>query len=100
MKFWYKEFQVSATEAFPGRTKIYRPIIPFGIESRYKKIGYEVLLDSGADWNLFHSVIGEILGIDVPKGKKQPFGGIGGGNYLAYFHEVTIFIGGWPMKVA
>jgi hypothetical protein len=65
MKFGYKEILVEPTEAFPLRTKAYRPIIPVSVGYGDKKIGCEVLLDSGADWNLLPSVIGEIIGIDA-----------------------------------
>jgi len=99
MKFRYKEVEARPTEAFPQKTKTYRPIVPVVLEYENKKIGCEALLDSGADWNLLPSVIGEIVGIDIESGKKQPFGGIGGGSFVAYFREVIIFVGGWPIKV-
>jgi hypothetical protein len=98
MKFWYKEFPLAQTDVF-GRKKLYRPIIPVTIEYSGKKVGYEALLDSGADWNLFPAVLGEIIGIDVGKGKKLAFGGIGGGDFTAYFHEVVLSVGGWPAKI-
>ena len=98
MNFGYKEFPLSKIDVF-GRKKIYRPIIPVLIEYGGKKIGYEALLDSGADWNLFPAVLGEIIGIDIEKGKKLAFGGIGGGEFTAYFHEVTLRVGGWPAKI-
>ncbi len=100
MKFGYKEIPTNPSEAFPDRRKVFRPIIPVKIEYNGRQIGYEALLDSGADWNIFHSVIGEIIGIDVPNGKREEFGGIGGGQFTAYFHDVTLYIGGWPMKVS
>ena len=99
MKFAYKKLPAVPSEAFPNRKSVLSPIIPITIEYRSKKIGYEALVDSGADWNIFPSLLGDILGIDVPKGKKDNFGGIGGGSFVAYFHEVTLHIGGWPMKV-
>jgi hypothetical protein len=98
MKFGYKEFPLSQVDVF-GRKKIYRPIIPVLIEYGGKKIGYEALLDSGADWNLFPAVLGEIIGIDIEKGKKLLFGGIGGGDFMAYFHEIALYVGGWPIKI-
>ena len=99
MKFGYKKIPAGPSEAFPKRKEILRPIIPITIEYNGKKIGYEVLIDSGADWNLFHSIMGEVIGIDIAKGKKEKFGGIEGGSCMAYFHEVTIYVGGHPIKV-
>ena len=94
IKFQYKKEPISSSEAFPQRTSISRPIIPIQIEYKGKKVGYEVLVDSGADWNLFHSVIGEIIGIDITSGKKLEFHGIGGGRFTAFFHNVKVYIGG------
>lgn len=99
MKFAYKAIPASPSPAFPEREKVYRPIIPVTIEYQGKKVGYEALLDTGADWNIFPETIGAIIGIDVQNGAKNTFGGIGGGEYVAYFHEVTLYIGGWPIKV-
>ncbi len=100
MKFGYKVIPALPSNAFPNRKTIARPVIPIKLEHDGKTVGYEALLDSGADWNIFHSVIGEIIGIDVPTGKLQTFGGIGGGQFKSYFHEVTLYIGGWPITVA
>ena len=99
MKFGFKELPASPSDAFPARKSVLRPIISIKLEHGNKEIGYEALLDSGADWNIFHAVIGEIIGLDIEKGKKESFGGIGGGKFTAYFHDVTLYIGGWPIKV-
>jgi hypothetical protein len=100
MKFGFKELPANPSEAFPTRKNVFRPVIPVTIEYGGKKVAYEALLDSGADWNLFPSIMGEIIGIDIAKGKREPFGGIGGGGFTAYFHDVTLYIGGWPIKVS
>lgn len=96
MKFVYKKEPCNPSDAFPAIKHIYRPIIPITLEFESRKIGYEALLDSGADWNLFHSIIGEAIGVTVEKGKKISFRGIGGGDFTAYFHTLTVTIGGWP----
>ncbi len=99
MKFPYKQLPANPSVAFPKRTKIYRPIIPVTIEYNGKKVGYEALIDSGSDWDIFPEALGGIIGIDVQKGAIDKFGGIGGGQFTAYFHDITLYIGGWPMKV-
>ena len=78
MKFGYKKVPAPPSEAFPKRAYSYYPLIPIGIEYKGNTTGYEALVDSGADWNVFPAVLGEVIGIDVPTGKKQEFGGIGG----------------------
>ena len=65
MKFRYKKYG----------SGILRPVIP--IEIIYKDIAvpYEVLVDSGADYNIFDAQLAEILGIEIHLGKiaKQSF---------------------------
>ena len=94
MKFKYKKFRIPPTLAFPKRKHLLRPIIPVQISYKDLTIGYEALLDSGADLCIFHAEIGEFLNIPVKKGKKEPFGGIVGPREVAYIHEVDIGIGG------
>lgn len=64
-----------------------------------KSIEYGVLIDSGADFCIFHTEMAEILGIPVEKGKKITFYGTGGTPQTAYFHDVEIEIAGWPMEL-
>lgn len=61
MKFRYKEIAPQYT----------RPIIPIEIineKDRSQSIKYEVLVDSGADLNIFDAEIGEAIGIDISSG--------------------------------
>ena len=57
-------------------------------------IGYEALLDSGADFCIFHAEIGEYLGIPILNGEKESFVGIVGQQAIAYIHKVNFKIGG------
>ena len=100
MKFEYQKIRAKESEAFPGRKFILRPIIPVILEYKNKKVGYKAIIDSGADYNIFHAVIGEILGLDVKSGKKENFGGISGDKLTAYFHLVNAEIGGWKYKLS
>lgn len=72
----------------------YRPIIPVAL--RYNKIefNYLALLDSGADFNIFHGDIAKILKIDLKKLKNpMQFGGIKqGAQGLGYFTAVDVGI--------
>jgi len=58
-----------------------------------------VLIDSGADFCIFHADVAEVLEIPIIKGKKIVFYGTGGIAQTAYFHNVQIEIGGWPIKL-
>ena len=88
MKFEYKKY---------GKTL--RPVIPVILQFGGAKVGYEVLVDSGADLCLFDEQIGDALGIDVHSGEKREVFGIGGKASFYYLHTVTLIVGGWPHKV-
>ena len=57
----------------------FRPIIPITIRHKKHEVGYLALLDSGADFNIFHSDIAKILKINVTKFRKFKFSGIKSG---------------------
>jgi len=80
---------------------VLRPVIPIKLSSLDNKIslGYEVLVDSGADLCIFHAEIGEELGIDIKKGKPQEVFGIGGKASIFYLHKIMIAVGGWPYEI-
>lgn len=43
----------------------YRPIVPINIKYKGREINYLVLIDSGADFNIFHKDIADLLGIGL-----------------------------------
>lgn len=88
MKFDYKRY---------GKTL--RPVIPVTVQNGDEKIGYEVLVDSGADMCLFDEQIGDALGIAVRSGEKREVFGIGGKASFYYLHTITLSVGGWPHQV-
>lgn len=89
MKFQYKKYG-------PG---ILRPVIPIEIIYQDRSVRYEVLVDSGADFCIFDSQIGGLLGMDVFSGEQQEVGGITGVAEPYYTHPVTIKVGGWPYHI-
>lgn len=101
MKFPFQKFNACPSPAFPNRYSNCRPIIPIHLLSidQSKRIQYYVLLDSGADYNLFHADIAELIGIgDFKNGKEQIMFGIEGEGIKSYFHDIIIEIGGWKYK--
>lgn len=73
----------------------YRPIIPVTISFNGKEVSYLALIDSGADFNVFHKDVADILGIDLSKLKKVQFGGISasGRQCEGSFVEVSLDLG-------
>ncbi len=101
MKFPYLKFNANPCPAFPERNSCYRPIIPVHLCSidLSKRVQYYTLLDTGADFNLFHSDLAEIVGInDFRKGNMQVIFGIEGEGIKTYFQDIIIEIGGWKFR--
>ena len=84
MKFPYKKFAKG----------ILRPIIPITLFYGKQFVIYEALVDSGADFCIFHADIAKILTIPLTKGQKRQVGGITGKLKTYYLHPITISIGG------
>jgi len=95
MDFKYRKFPVDPANCpFPNKKSSLRPVIQIDFETPAGKFGYFVLIDSGADFCIFHATIGEQLGLDVKAGKPLTFFGTSGEPQKAYFHEITFKIGG------
>ncbi|MCE9549015.1 retropepsin-like domain-containing protein [Candidatus Nomurabacteria bacterium] len=88
MKFHYQKYGLAL-----------RPVIGVNLKLNSKAINYEVLVDSGADICIFHSEVGEALGLDISKGKPREVFGVGGKASLYYLHDVEIEVGGWTYKI-
>jgi len=73
-----------------------RPIIRAEISLARGQDGVpcEVLVDSGADHNIFKAEIGELLGLDVKSGDLYEFQGINGKKSKGYIHRVWICVKG------
>ncbi|MEO6239813.1 MAG: aspartyl protease family protein [Bacteroidia bacterium] len=89
MKFNYKEYGIDTI----------RPIIPIQLIHNNQKIGYEVLVDSGADLCVFNAEIGEAIGIDIERGKRRMISGIGGKSAIMFLHTVQIKVGEQEYKI-
>jgi len=98
MKFEYKKLSLDRRSEFFGNS-VLKPIIPIRVSHQKNSLQYEALIDSGADFCIFDAEIGEALGLDVSAGKYEGFGGIQDRTgAVAYFHDVTLNIGGWDYK--
>lgn len=74
MKFRYKKYG-------PG---IVRPVIPVDLSFGERAVSYEALIDSGADLCIFPAEIGELLGIQVERGRSETVAGITGHAEIDY----------------
>ena len=99
LRFKYQTFRAKPIEAFPDRHVVIRPVIDIRLLWNHQSTQYRVLIDSGADFCIFHSDVALVLGLPVTRGKKMTFYGTGGSPQVAYFHTIQIEIGGWPMDL-
>lgn len=74
MNFKYRKYPLDPLKNpnFKKKSSI-RPVIQIDFETKSGGFGYLVLLDSGADYCVFHAEIGEKLGLDVVKGDELTF---------------------------
>ncbi len=94
MKFKYFKFPLPQRSVFFG-TSILRPVIPVDVKLGNMIVRYDALIDSGADFNIFHGELGELLGLDVRSGRQEKFNGIQANQSSeAFLHEVAVSVGG------
>ena len=89
MKFDYKRYG----------NGVLRPVMPIKLKNGNRNIGYEVLVDSGADICIFNSEIGEAIDIDIKRGKQKEVFGVGGKSSVYFLHDVEIEVGGWSYRI-
>ncbi len=71
-----------------------KPLMPITIRHKGITVSYLVLVDSGADFNVFHGDIASLLGIDLKTLKnKIPFGGIKKDNSPCMGHIASVELG-------
>lgn len=95
MNLRYQKYQVDPNNCpFPQKKSTLRPVIQLVFPSKNGEFRYLALVDSGADYCLFHSIVGQRLGINIKSGKCLTFTGTSGHPQHAYFHKVSFLIGG------
>lgn len=95
MKFPYKKFVVQSRPGGPASV-VTRPVMPIHVASQ-QRVAYEALVDSGADYSIFHAQIGEAIGLEVRKGQRVIFAGVGGVAQEGFRHPVKLEVGKWRL---
>ena len=80
-KLDYRKFPAAPTEPFPRRKSVVRPVVPVALINGSNRVRVYALIDSGADYCIFHAEIGEQLGLQIESGKSLPFSGIAGAGH-------------------
>ncbi len=98
MKFSYLKFPLPRKYDFFG-SSVLKPVVPVRITCGDMSLQYNALIDSGADFSIFHSEIGEALGLNISGGLKVGFGGVQKDVLAgAYLHMVTLTVGEYKFK--
>lgn len=84
MKFPYIQYDIAHT---------LRPIIPIRVELDGQSLRYDVLVDSGADMNIFDWDVARTLGIHVESGDPANLYGVTGISQEFYIHDVVLRVG-------
>jgi len=93
MKFPYKKIPV-VDPKFREVSSAFRPIIPVTLSFKGSSVGYEVLIDSGADECVFDAEIAKVLHLPLIEEKEKSFGGVGGSEIKAYRQGIEMGVGG------
>lgn len=96
-EFSYRELEVLPSPASRKTKKVLRPIIPIILIYGKIIVGYEALIDSGADYNIFDAEIADVLGIKLTAGNRRQVVGLGG-RIKGYEHGVNLRIGEYQYK--
>lgn len=102
MRFPYKKFPLQPAPGGPRPGYVLRPVIPIRLQVGQRYVSFEALIDSGADFCIFHASLGEIVGLDIRSGREVTFHGVAGIKQHAYFHAVQLEMGGtrFPCRAA
>ena len=92
MKFPYVKVKTRTAEG--EAYEVLLPLIPVGVRYQDKTLRYVALLDSGAEMSMFHGQLAQALGIDLTRGTRRTFYGVGHGQTVGSIHSVDLEVGG------
>ena len=96
LKYPYRKIPLDKKDELYG-SSILKPIIPIVVSGGERFVIYDALIDSGADFCIFHAEVGEALGLDICRGKKRDFSGIQKTSKRseAFLHKVALSVQGF-----
>ena len=88
----YKKIHIPSRGDFPAQVK-YSPIVATVLENKTSRLefSFDSIIDSGADYCVFPSQLGELIGLNVELGKRLPTYGVGGQEIL-HFHQIKVVV--------
>ena len=95
IEYPYVSFEVEVTPNSKRLKTVWRPVVEIIIFRGGNYAAYPVLIDSGADYNIFHGGILQALGGRLSTGKKRRIVGLGNQQLKGYEHKIDIkLVGG------
>ena len=82
------------------RSFVRRPVIPVHILHAGRGVACEALLDSGADFSIFHAEIADAMGLDLRKAEPVRFSGVSGSGCRGRRRNVTLELAGHRIRCA
>lgn len=67
------------------------PIVPIVLQGKRRPVLFDVFVDSGADYSVFHEKVAILLGFKLTSGKKKIVTVGDGDEMLVYLHTVDVF---------
>ncbi len=90
MQYHYYAFDVEFSPGTKRRKTLWRPIVEIILVYGKRIVAYPVLIDSGSDYNIFHSGVAEALDINLTFGKKRRLYGLGEQPIKGYEHKIDL----------
>lgn len=69
---------------------ILRPIVDVIVIHNNMIVGYECLVDSGSDYNIFDEKLANTLDIDIKSGNERSIVGVGKQKLIGYEHNLNL----------
>lgn len=84
----------------PGHDSFWLPVIPIRLRLGERAVRVEAIVDSGSHCCLFHSRVGELLGLDVGSGVRDTLSGaLRSPQSEVYYHRLWMDVAGERLSV-
>lgn len=90
----YVSFEVEAAQNSTRKLAVWRPMVEIIVLFGNNYVSYPVIVDSGADFNIFHGGLLEALGGKLTKGRKRKIVGLGDQPLKGYKHKIELKLPG------
>ena len=95
MKYDYTAFPLPKIDPVSKQDLALRPVLSVVLFANRKRTApIRSIVDTGADWCIFHGQIGDSLGLQVRNGIEYEFSGVGPVKSIGYIHKVRMQVAG------